>query len=238
MAKPAPADNPPKATKAKKRGGIAAVARRRRARRAHAPRAARANPAGGMFDDFKSIGAGVGAYGGTRLIQRMAWTLVAKKRPKWAKHAHAAAGALAFAAAWFVGRRVKAIAAYQEAVLMGTGIAAAQGIVAAFIPKYAWLMNDCRPEDLKLPAGQAAAEGSATPSAGDEGYDYLEEQLAQYERGGAQRRTKAPVAAALQAAAAASGDTGLEESLLEELGDGENIDDLYGGVFEDPTLAN
>lgn len=234
MAKPATSSSPPIAPK--KRGGIASAKRRKAARRTAARRS---NPDGGgaAIDTLKTVGASVGAYGGTRLIQRMAWTIVSKKRPTWGKHIHAAAGLATFALAWFAGRKVKAVARYHEAILVGAGVAAVQGVVSAYVPKYAWLMNDCRPEDLRLPA--AAAQNGGQQLTGDEvSTDYLEEQLAAYERGHAQKKSRRPVQQAIETAAAADGDMGIDEGLLEELGDGENIDDLYGGVFEDPTLAN
>jgi hypothetical protein len=232
MAKPASSSSPPIAPK--KRGGIARAARRRAARRTEARRS---NPGGGAaIETLKTVGVSVGAYGGTRLLQRMAWTIVSKRRPTWGRHIHAVAGAAAFALAWFAGRKVKAVERYHEAILVGTGVAAVQGVVSAYIPRYAWLMNDCRPEELRLPA--AAQNPTAGDAGGEVSTDYLEEQLAAYERGQTQKKSRRPVQQAIETAAAADGDMGIDETLLEELGSGESIDDLYGGVFEDPTLAN
>jgi hypothetical protein len=230
MAKPAAAAP----TSTKNKGAAVAARRRSRARRA----ARRANPSGGggggsseVVDTLKTVGIGVGAYGGTRVVQRLAWTVVAKKKPAWAKHAHAAAGVATFGAAWLAGRKVKALAPFHEALLLGSGVAAAQSLVAVAVPRLAWLMGDPRLDELG-PVRNAAALPAPT-AAGDD--DPLEAQLVAYERGA--RRTRAPVNAALQTAAAADGDPGIDESLLEELGAGESIDDLYGGLFEDPTLS-
>ena len=52
-----------------------------------------------------------------------------------------------------------------------------------------------------------------------------------------QRRGR-PAQAALETAAAADGNPGMDTSLMEELGGGEMVDDFYSGVFEDPTLSN
>jgi len=231
MAKSKAAENP---SPPKKKGAV------RRARR-RAVKALRRNPVGdgGMGTEvlgtLKTVGVGAAAYGGTRFVQRIAWTVTAKRRPRWAKHAHALAGVVAFGAALLAGRKIKAAAPYYETVLVGAGAAAAQGVVAAYVPKYAWLMGDCRLEELPGAAAQNPQQLTETdPEAAG---DYLEQQLAEYERGGTQRRSAKPVAAALQTASAAAGETGIDESLLEELGGGEEIDDLYGGVFEDPTLA-
>lgn len=228
MPKTAPADPPAQ----KKRSTIASAARRRRARRANPAPAARA---GDLTETLKDVAIAAGAYGGTRLIQRVAWTVAAKKRPSWAKHVHAAAGLAAFAGALFGARRVKQLEPYVESIVIGAGVAAAQGIVSAYIPKYAPLLNDVRladlgPKALPNPHEQAHAQG------GYDDHDQLDAALRQYETG--PKRKKAPVQQALQTAAMADGgDLGIDPGLLEELGT-ENIDDLYGGVFEDPTLSN
>lgn len=235
MAKTAPSAKP---TQTRRKGARATAVKRMRARRAAKPRA---NPEGGssltagLGDDLKLIGSGVAAYAGTRLLQRLTWTVVAKKKPKYAKHAHAAAGVLAFGAALLAGRKIKALTPYHESVIIGSGVAAVQGVVSAFVPKYAWLMNDCKPEQLGSPAQQEPNHQIA--SSGDGDYDLLEQQLAAYEQGGSQKKSRRPVQQTLETAAAATGDTQIDDQLMEELGT-ENIDDLYGGVFEDPTLAN
>ena len=232
MAKPAPEESTPAP---KKRRQAAAAGRRRQARRINRPRAARANPAGGDLtagagEDLKTIGVGIGAYAGTRLLQRAAVVVIGKKRPSWRKHLHVAAGVVAFGAAWIACRKVKALAPYHTSALLGTGVAAAQGFVTAYVPKYAWVFSDVSPESLRaLPAG------SETPTAAGDYLDELEE-LAELERSQGRQPRPRSVQANLQAAAQATGDTGIDPSLLEHLDVGEGVDDLYGGVFEDPTL--
>jgi len=235
MAKSAPAaeDTPPKAKRVKRRKGaaVAVTARRRRARRSNpAPRENGWGPMWAWMDDLKTVGAGLASYGGTRLVQRLITRVTRAKKPAWTKHVHAAAGAAVFAAAVLAGRKVKQIEAYHEAIVLGTGIAAAQGVLSAYVPRYAWLMNDLQ---NALPAASATPTASQA-AAGD--IDYMEQELAAYEEQATlPRRQRAPVQQALKTAAAASGDLGLEEALVEELGD-EDIDDLYGGVFQSPTL--
>lgn len=223
-------DDAPKAARVKrKRGAVKAKAATRRARRA----TRRSNPEGdakgwGILEDLQLVGVGLGAYGGTRLLQRLATRVVAKKKPAWTRHAHALSGALAFIGAIYGVRKVKQVAGWEASIVLGTGVAAAQGVVSAYVPKYAWLMNDAA---AALPA-PAAATNAALPAA-SAGMDYLEHELQQMEA--AAPRSHRPVAQALKTAAAAAGDQGLEDSLVEELGD-EDVDSLYGGIFTDPTL--
>lgn len=231
-------DNPPpKAKRAKKRKGSAVQvkARRRRARKTttttvRSTRVVRQNPSGwgatfAFVDDLKSLGAGLGAYGSTRLVQRLATKLAAKKKPTWTKHVHAATGAAVFAAAVLGSRRVRALDPYHEAIVIGSGVAAVQGVVGAYIPRFAWLMSGAAPQ--ALPAGPAEVGLDDD----DDTDDYLEQQVRAVERRSPRVRGM-PVQALKDSTAA---DQGLEEALVATLGE-DGIEDLYGGVFSDPTL--
>jgi hypothetical protein len=211
--------------KSKRTGIIAKAVRARRARRV----AARVNPSSDTGATFTTIGVGVGAYLGTRVVQRLASTVVRKKRPSWAKHLHALGGLVSFGALWVATSRVAQLKPHREAMLIGSGVAAVQGVVGAYIPKYAWLMSE----------GKELAAGAQNPqleeSTGTGAYDdYLESELSKYESPKRGRK----VQQALETAAAADGHQGIDDALLEELGTGEDLDDLYGGVFQDPTLMN
>src|SRR5690606_28919774 len=196
------------------------------------------NPSGGGWGDLgamaKQVGAGAAGYAGTRVVQRVAWTLTQKRKPQWSKHVQALAGVATFGAVLYGGSKIQALDDYHEAIVIGSGVAAAQGVVHAYVPKYAWLLQDPRSDaSRQLPAGTPAAQ---LPDAqGDD--DLLEQQIQQMERLPQRAQRRAPVAQALQTAAVASGDASgeLDESLLEELGT-EDIDDLYAGTFENPTL--
>ncbi len=196
----------------------------------------RANPAvtNGLghqvMDVVKPIGVGAIGYGGTRLVQRLAWTLTVKRRPRWAKHVHAAAGVLTFGALMFAGRKIKAIEPHLEPALIGSGVAAVQGVVTAYLPRFAWITGDPKLSELE-PGGRPAQQLEAGPEAQG---DYLEEALAAYEQPGRKLR---PAEQTMQVVAAATGDNAMEAQLLEELGNGEELDDLYGGIFENPTLS-
>lgn len=233
MAKHDDADDA-KPKKSKKRGVAAAVQRRRA--RAKAVSKPRENPAGGgMMDDVKVVGTGVAAYGATRLLQRMAFTIVGRRKPKWAKLAHVAAGALAFAGTLMVGRKIKALDRFYEGMVMGTGIAAAQGAISAYLPKYGWVVNDCRPEDIRL-SGQQAPTLPAGRAA--DPYDQMIQQLDSGMTPAAVAPPATATAVLAQAAEAAGDVQGLEESLLAEMGDGESLEDLYQGAFQGGPFAN
>lgn len=232
MPKPAASKSPAKPTKTRP-GAV----RRRRARATARAVIQRSNPAGGGWGDLgamaKQVGAGAAGYAGTRVVQRIAWTLTHKRRPTWSKHVQALAGVATFGAVLYGASKIRALDGYHEAVLVGSGVAAAQGVVQAYVPKYAWLLQDPRGD-----AGRAlpAAAHEAPAAQGDD--DLLEQQIQQMERLPQRppQQRRAPVAQALQTAAAASGDgIDLDEKLLEELGD-EDVDDLYAGTFENPTL--
>ena len=216
------------------------LAANRRRRRARANPEARANPP--MLADLTHVLLpGFGAYGAVRVLQRIVFTLVGKKWPKLAKHAHAATGVLAFGGIWGLGHRVKKLAPFHDAIVMGSGVAAVQGVAQAYLPKkYSWLLADCSTDDLApaLPATQQTALPAATTDVDDE-YAYLEEQLGALERGATKgARTVAgvrpktnPVASNMSLATKGQPDNiELDPDLMEALGD-EEVDDLYTGAF-------
>jgi len=229
-----PAENPPKR-------GLAANRRRRRARAIAAPaprKALRANPPASS-DLTHVLLPGFLAYAGTRVLQRIVYSLVQKRWPKWGKHAHAATGLATATAAWFGAHRVSRIAPYHDGVLAGTSIAALHGAAAAWLPaKYNWLLADCKPSDVSAPSTGTPApvlETTSSASAGDE-YSYLEDMLEETPRtarsGPPPKASRTPVANAMKVAAAnGSDDVDLDPDLMSELGDDEDVDDLYTGPF-------
>lgn len=231
MAKPAKKQDTPNPTPKKKRA-VASYKKARKARAARANPAPRSNP-GFVHDVTHVFVPGFAAYGSTRVLQRIAFQLVGKRWPKWAKWAHAATGVATFGAVALVGHKVKALEPFHDAVLMGSGIAAAQGVASAILPvKYSWLLSDCRPEDLKSVAAptqvtpQRIAESNdeySVPSADEDEYAALEQQLGALSGGGQARSVPAPRPVAQPTAAS-------DPDLMEELG-GESLDDLYSGAF-------
>lgn len=230
MAKVAAAKNPPSKGRARQR--------------LRARRRARANPSGGggggpranppMVSDFTHvILPGFGAYAVTRFLQRIAFTVASKRWPKLAKHIHALSGVAAFGGSWFALHRIKGAAPYHDGILVGSGIAALQGVAQAYLPKYAWMTSDVT--GSTAPSASVAAKNAAElPSAaeGDE-YSYLEDDAAPARA----RTVRAPkgsgVGATLRMASQATGDKPgqVDTDLMDELGDGETLDDFGGGIF-------
>jgi hypothetical protein len=236
------------ATETPKKKGLAAHRARRRARR---------NPDGGgdgggrranppMLQDFTHVLLpGFGAYAATRFLQRIVFSVVSKRWPRFGKHAHAASGAAAFGAVWLLAHKIKATAKYHDGIVLGSGIAALQGVAQAYLPKYAWLTSDVQASDVAKPRVLTAPAPSAAATGGDE-YSYLEEQLDRMEgrarakpartiRG--QRRQNSPVGSTLQMAADVSGDEVDDDDLEGILEDGEDVDDLFTGAFADGSLS-
>lgn len=231
-AKKTPQENPT----AKPKRRIAAYKRKRAARANPAPRA---NPAFAS-DVTHLILPGFAAYGGVRVLQRIVYQIVQKRWPKWGKWAHAATGLGAAGALWGFAHRIKALAGYHDAIVMGSSVAAVQGVANAILPvKYNWLLSDCRPEDVKSVAPaqpQIAQMQTEAPSADNDEYSYLEEQLGALSGGPARsvaapRRTGKPVSTNLNLATQGQAPAVTDPDLMSELGD-EDLDDLYSGAFE------
>lgn len=228
----APSESPAK----KPSVGLAANRKKRRVRKNPAPpRAVVANPPA-LADLTGVLLPGFGAYAATRALQRVVYQIVQRKWPKLGKHAHAASGVAAFAGVWFLGHKIQRLAKYHDGIVMGSGVAAMQGVAQAYLPeKYKWLLSDCKPSDVKraLPAPVTA---SLPATREHDEYGYLDDQLdAIGDLGGtidAPRPSRAPVADAMTTAADADeSDAELDPDLAGILGNGEGVDDLYSGSF-------
>jgi hypothetical protein len=233
---PEPVDNP--APKKRKRS----LAANQKARRARAPRSnpgPRANPP--AFDDLKGvILPGFAAFAATKLLSRMAYSVVSKKFPKLGRHAHAAAGVGSFAAVWFGAHRVKQLAPYHDGIVAGAGMAALHGLAQAYLPaKYRWILGD--PQQQALPASQNTGvvppQIQGQTSVADDEFAYLEEALDRAASGDkriqhvpAPRGSSSPVAAGLALASENDGNVNFDPDLMEELG-GEDVDSMFSGVF-------
>jgi hypothetical protein len=240
-AKPAP--NP--------RRSYAANRKRRRARKNPSPRPRSSGSLVGnppVASDFVQVLTAAGAYALVRVAQRITYSVVQSRWPTWGKWAHAASGAIAAGAAWLFAHKIESLAKYHDGIIVGSGIAAIQGVVVAVAPmRYSWLLTDPRPEDVDSSAAEAAAAPATTvtsssptlaATSGDE-FSYLEDQMDQVERSGTKRvrmvtppkPSKTPVAAAMKMAAHGDDDAELDPDLMAELADGEDVDDLFTGSF-------
>jgi hypothetical protein len=106
---------------------------------------------------------GFAAFAATRFVTRAAAIQIAKRWPKYAKHAGALASVGTFAAAWLGAHRVKTLEKYHDMIVIGSGIAAIQSLVQLYIPSLGWVVSDCSPQlgaapAQKLLAAQTAAQ--------------------------------------------------------------------------------
>jgi len=207
-------------------------------------RVATANPP--VLSDLTNvILPGFGAYAASRVFQRIAFTMVGRRWPKLAKHTHAASGLAAFGAAWLLAHRWARLAKYHDGILVGTGVAALQGVAQAYLPaKYNWLLADCKQSDVtptkvKVASKAASMLAKKSPaSVGDE-YSYLEDQLDEAERAPVRtidppRATRRPIAIAMKVAEGNDNDatSAFDTDLSDLLEANEGVDDLFSGVFE------
>lgn len=149
-----------KAKKTSKSGpSLAHNRKKRRARKNPSPASsATANPPIAA-DIVHVILPGFAAYAATRVLSRVVFAIVAKRWPKLGKHAAVLAGLASFGSMWFFAHKVKMLAKYHDSILMGSGIAAGQGVVATYLPvKYSWLLTDPRAEDLAPVAPKMVAQ--------------------------------------------------------------------------------
>lgn len=228
------------ARKSRKKTTITKVTKETRETRSNPGR--RANPP--VLDDFTHVLVpGFLAYAGTRILQRIVYSIVQRRWPKLGKHAHALSGVAAAAGVWIIGHRIKALAKYHDGVVLGSGIAAGHGLAVCYLPKkYNWLLADCKPSDVKPANGEqiaAAQQAQLAPADGDE-YSYLEAQLDEVERGGskaartipAPRGSTRPIGKAMAMATAGQNDgADLDPDLMDALEPGEDVDSFYTGAF-------
>ena len=89
---------------------------------------------------------GFAAFAATRFVTRTAAIHIAKRWPKYAKHAGALASIGTFAAAWLGAHRVKYLEKHHDMVVVGAGIAAIQSLVQLYLPALGWVVSDCSPQ--------------------------------------------------------------------------------------------
>lgn len=94
-----------------------------------------------------TVGAGLGGYAATRFVARVAYTQAVKRGMKAAKHIGAGASAVAAVAAFFTSRHWDKLEEHHEAITIGAGIGAAQTVLQTYLPQYAWIVSDVKPED-------------------------------------------------------------------------------------------
>ncbi|MBT8453912.1 MAG: hypothetical protein KJO40_18265 [Deltaproteobacteria bacterium] len=210
---------------ATKKKGLAANRQRRRTRKIANPPIAQ--------DLTHFILPGFAAYGATRLLSRIVYSVIQKRWPKLGKHAGALAAVGAFGGSWFLAHRIKRLEGYHDAIVVGSGIAALQTVVRTYVPKYGWVVSDYKPEDLgptappkQLESREDEVAAAAGEFAGDE-FSYLEAELEAIEAADA-RKHAMPAPQVSYEAAASSNDEITEEEMAALLGDDDGGGDYSG----------
>lgn len=116
----------------------------------------RSNPPLGV-DIVEYIGPGFAAFAATRLLTRIAAVQIAKRYPRWGRHAGAIASVGAFGAAWFGAHRVKYLEKYHHPIVVGSGIAAIQSLMQLYLPALGWMVSDATPEMKQVAATPKSA---------------------------------------------------------------------------------
>ena len=127
------------------------------------PGTAKSNPPLGT-DVVEYIVPGFAAFAGTRFLTRVASTQIAKRWPKYAKHAGAIAGIAAGAAAWFGAHKVKFLEPYHHAIVVGSAIATAQSLIQLYVPMLGWIVSDASRAIAAAPAAAAASLLAPAPT--------------------------------------------------------------------------
>lgn len=118
----------------------------------------RKNPSSALRDVGEFVGAGFAGYAGTRLVSRVAYVQVAKRSPKWARHASVGASVGAALAAYYLLGKVKKVERHHLPVSVGAAIAALQTVVQTYVPKFGWIVSDYQPT-----LGSASAPSAVPP---------------------------------------------------------------------------
>lgn len=93
-----------------------------------------------------TVGPAIAAFAATRLLTRIAAVQISKRFPRAAPHAGALASIGTFAAAVIAGHKLPYVRDYQEPVIIGSGVAAAQSLIQIYIPKLGWVVSDASPD--------------------------------------------------------------------------------------------
>jgi hypothetical protein len=152
--------------KSRKNRFSALLAKKTKKRRKRSRRRYRSNPGdeGGarhnpplLTDVLEYALPGFGGFALTKFVANAAASQIAKRWPKYAKHAGAVSSLGTFAGAWYLGHRLAFFARYHTPIVVGSGIATLQNLVQIYFPeKVAWLLGSPKHAALDATAKQQA----------------------------------------------------------------------------------
>lgn len=96
-----------------------------------------------LFTDLlEYMAPGVGGFVITKLVANLASSQIAKRWPRFAKHAGALGSISSFLGAWWFGHKVRFLSRWHSPITVGSGIAAAHNLMQIYFPdKVAWLIG-------------------------------------------------------------------------------------------------
>lgn len=152
---------------------MGAKTRRYRQRRSNPEAIPRAKAV--VVDTAYQCGAAFAGYAANRILGRFVYSKAMARWPEAGKHVAVAASVAGVAGAYYLPEFWAPAKDYEDAVLLGAGVAAIQAVAQTYIPRYGWLVGDWQePEASGLPvagsltAGGAAAAPAALPPASSE----------------------------------------------------------------------
>ncbi len=122
---------------------------------------------------------GFGGFVATKFVANLAAAQIAKRWPRYARHAGALASVGSFLSAWWLGHRLRLISRWHSPLTVGSAMATAHNLVQLYFPdKLAWIVGSPKQAAIAAAVNQqaqlAAAQQAANPPA-PELPDHLEE---------------------------------------------------------------
>lgn len=95
-----------------------------------------------VVDTAYDAGAAFAAYAATRVVGRLAYGQAAKRWPGASRHVAVLASVASVAGAHYLAEFWDDAAKYEDALMMGAGVAAVQAVVQTYVPQYAYILAD------------------------------------------------------------------------------------------------
>jgi len=127
----------------------------------------------GLWDDVVSVSTelvlpGVAAYAGTRIAGRIGYAIGRRRSAAMARHLVPLSSLAAAIAAIILAGKWEKLSAYKTGIMVGSGIAAVQSVLQAYVPQWAWVLADPNEDATRLALNQPVM--SEADSMLEEGY--------------------------------------------------------------------
>ena len=124
---------------------------------------------------------GVAGYAGARLLGRIAMVQIGKRWPQFGKWANVIGAGVGFGATWLLGNKIQPVERWHQPITLGAGIAAAQTVLQAALPQFAWIVSDADMSQYAQPTTPilTPVTPAATPTSdydGDDDYGFDDEE--------------------------------------------------------------